>query len=441
MTFLFCNREIMPLFRSKSKPYSNYSDQLEIPTDIPKYGATNDDPVYLPKFIVRVTQEIFSFAVRKSSNLPFIGTKDGHIREFQLDEFHIIIFSLLALSIHKLRKYQHESRRLQAQLNTLLMDSKMLTFETLANVDEKSIKRIECLYYKNQFQLYDVDLLTRTELRSFIQQVMSQCDVLSSLSLKILEALNNMFRSARKVENQRMFQQKLKQCRNSGQQQRLKTEWTAMTERIDDFYDDEMDKLDAFTAFFDDKNNEQHLIELRDQQRNDTMKEILEAFKSQNEQKKIDIDAAKKQNGDGYPGTNERKDTEEDDEMAEGQTRRDKAKKLLNPLQQRRKLLELEMNYDHSYLVEQAQNLPIQQIDFSAKEVSMYNLRKEVDQMKYDMAVQQGMERRSERIRKYGTIAFVTAVTGFTYWSQRHYTGKTITERIRDGKASFWSYF
>ena len=209
-----------------------------------------------------------------------------------------------------------------------------------------------------------------------------------------------------------------------------------MMERIDDFYDDEMDKLDAFTAFFDDKNDEQHLVELRDQQRNNTMKEILAEFKSKNEQKRMDIDAAKMEHGDGC---DDAKATESDDER-EGQSARNTMKER-NPLQQRRKLLELEMLYDHSYLVEQAQNVPIQQMDFSAKEISMYHLRKEVDQMKYDLVMKQGMERRSERIRKYGTIGLVAATTMFTYWYHRHYTGPTVTDRIREGKARFFSYF
>ncbi len=240
-----------------------------------------------------------------------------------------------------------------------------------------------------------------------------------------------MFRRRRKAENESLFRQKLGQNQMRGQQQRIKAEWSAMIERIDDFYDDEMDKLDAFTSFFDDKNDEQHLIELRDQLRNSTMLEIAEEFKSKKEQKREDIDAAKMEHGD----CDEAKATEWDDEHGEGESAK------MNPLQQRRKLLELEMLYDHSYLVEQAQNVPVQQMDFSAKDISMYNVRKEVDQMKYDLVIKQGMERRSERIRKYGTIGLVVASTVFTYWYHRHYQGRTITERIRDGKARLFSYF
>eukprot|EP00483_Globobulimina_turgida_P005613 UN05623 len=113
----------------------------------------------------------------------------------------------------------------------------------------------------------------------------------------------------------------------------------------------------------------------------------------------------------------------------------------VSPLQKRRQSVQLEMKYDHEYLKKQANNLPIQQIDFSSKEISRYNLQKEVNNLKFDFILSEGNERRSEKIRKYGVFTCIIASPIFSYWFNRHFQGKGITQKIRDTKSRFFSYF
>ena len=411
----------MPLFQSKG--YENYTQEtIEFPKDIPKH---NDRPnIIVPSFVVSLSQKIISFVLRKSSKLPFIGTKNGDIREFTVDEFHILAVLFLGLSIHYTRKYRKESKIFKRQLEKLMIDSKIHNFETLAAVDHNNVQRIECLYYKNQFVLYDIDLLTRTELRSFIQQILAQCEVLSGLSIKILESVNTMFHKQRKTELRSLYQQKLSQNDfKHSIQQKLKNDLRHKENAIDEYFDRTEETVDKYHAFFDEKNNEQYLTEIREELRQLTEREVMDAYKDQNEQKQIEINASK------MSSANVENSSEEDEENTK------------TSLQRRRQILNLEMNYDHEFLIKQADSLPIEQIDFNCKQISRYNLQKIVNGMKYDIILNQDKERRTEQIRKYGIITLIVATSTFTYWYNKYYKGKGIGERIRDTKSRLFSYF
>merc|ERR1711933_35287 len=131
----------------------------------------------------------------------------------------------------------------------------------------------------------------------------------------------------------------------------------------------------------------------------------------------------------------------ENTENSEAESMEEGAANIKMSLQKRRQLLNMEMNYDHDYLIKQAGNLPIEQIDFNCRQISRYNLQKIVNSMKYDIILNQDKERRSEQIRKYGIITFMIATTTFSYWYNRYYEGPGITQRIRDSKPRLFSYF
>eukprot|EP01083_Nonionella_stella_P174508 605161_1 len=417
----------MPLFgkTTKSAPAYDYAKQdIDPPQHIPKRNEHIHRPnIIVPSFIVSLSQHIVSFVLRKTSRLPLIGTKNGDIRTFEVDEFHIVLLSLLTLSIHYTRKYRKQSKQCSQQLDKLLIDSKIHNFETLAAVDHNNIKRIECLYYKNQFQIYDIDLLTRTELRTFIQQIMSQCEVLSGLSLKILETVNTMFKLQRMRRS--LYEHRMRKGSIAAQHV-LKTEKRTRESQIDEFYDCQEETLDKYQSFFDEKNNEQHLHETREIQRQLTEKEILNSYQNQKEHKQTQINAVKLDTND------DQKMTEEEDEQTVME---------MDPLQRKRIACISNLNYDHEYLVQQAENVPIEQIDFSSKQISRHNLQKEVNQMKYDIILSEQDERRTEKIRKYAVITLIVATTTFSYWYHRYYEGRGVVQRIRDTQARFRSYF
>lgn len=433
----------MPWFskNATNTAYNNYTDKtIEIPKNI---GANKSidgtrPNIIIPSFVVSLSQSIITFFLKKTSKLPIIGTKNGEVRKFIIDEFHILCLISMGFSIHYWRKYRKLCDEYEMELNKLMIESKLHNFSTLAAVDHNNIKRIECVYYKTQFQFYDIDLLTRTEMRSFIQQTLQQCELLSSLTIKILETVNSCFKKQRKSQLLSLYESKLNKnnnnLRSNSMQQRLKIELRNKQNSIDEYFDRQEETVDKFQSFFDEKNNEQHLIETRDQQRDITEKEILDGYKDQNEQKQIEINAKKfKENVNDI--TDDSKMTEQDDII--GETNFNQNEKHHG--QQRNKLLNL--NYDHEYLIKQADNLPIQQIDFSCKEISRYNLQKEVNQMKYDIILNQNKEKRTEQIRKYGMITLIVTTTAFTYWYNRHYHGKGVTQRIRDTRARLFSYF
>ena len=205
----------MPFFRKNAtnQAYNNYATEpVKIPKDIPKYNESGNIPnIIIPSFVVSLSQSIISFVLRRTSKLPLIGTKNGEIREFEVDEFHILLLILLGGSIHYYRKYKKENEYLIDRLNKLMIESKIHNFSTLAAVDNNNIKRIECIYYKNQFQLFDLDLYTRHELRSYIQILMAQCDLLSKLSIKILEEVNSYFKTLQKNNLLSLYEQQYNQ--------------------------------------------------------------------------------------------------------------------------------------------------------------------------------------------------------------------------------------
>merc|ERR1712083_1257002 len=136
--------------------------------------------------------------------------------------------------------------------------------------------------------------------------------------------------------------------------------------------------------------------------------------------KQIEINASKAANNENETNSN----SEEEEEVEGNQT-------IKMSLQQRRQILNMEMNYDHEFLIKQADSLPIEQIDFNCKQISRYNLQKIVNGMKYDIILNQDQERRTEQIRKYGIITLMIATTTFSYWYTRYHEGKGITQRIR----------
>eukprot|EP00484_Ammonia_sp_Unknown_P024453 CAMPEP_0197025390 /NCGR_PEP_ID=MMETSP1384-20130603/5753_1 /TAXON_ID=29189 /ORGANISM="Ammonia sp." /LENGTH=414 /DNA_ID=CAMNT_0042453917 /DNA_START=49 /DNA_END=1293 /DNA_ORIENTATION=- len=382
-----------------------------------KRRASQEPTVLIPAFVVSLSQWITSFILRQSSRLPWIGTKNGEIRDFEVDELHIIILIFLCGAVYHKRKWRKKYEDLQLRLDALMTHSKIHNFETLAAVDNNNVKRIENIYYKNQFQLYDIDTETRSELRSFILRTMSQIELLSGLNIKILESLNTLFR-----------QQELQRFRKTNASK-------ALRRRINEMYDQREEQVDRFTSFFDNKNNEQHLIETREKERADLEKQILAEYQQQHEQKRIEINARRMANDEHEPGTAQQDDeklTELDDEMS-GKTQGE------SPLLQRRKLSQLQVRYDHEYYVEHANNLPIQRIDFSCPQISRYSLQKQVDQIKYDIAAQQQDERRKENIRRAAIYGTLTATTLFMYWYHRVYQGKGVATKIKDTKRWIFS--
>merc|ERR1712228_48247 len=143
-------------------------------------------------------------------------------------------------------------------------------------------------------------------------------------------------------------------------QQRLKNDLRNKVNAIDEYFDRTEETVDKYHSFFDEKNNEQYLTEIREEQRQLTEKEILDGYKDQNEQKQIEINASKMSANDNQENSEEEEEGHQNIKMS---------------LQKRRQLLKMNLNYDHEFLIKQAGNLPIEQIDFNCKQISRYNLQ------------------------------------------------------------------
>eukprot|EP01083_Nonionella_stella_P226719 804916_1 len=115
----------------KNAAYNYTPDTIEPPKHIPKRNeqVSNQPNILVPSFIVSLSQSIISFFLRKTSRLPIIGTKNGEIREFTIDEFHILVVTLLGFSIHYTRKYRNICFELKQSLNKLLIESKIHNFD------------------------------------------------------------------------------------------------------------------------------------------------------------------------------------------------------------------------------------------------------------------------------------------------------------------------
>merc|ERR1719410_2940048 len=96
-------------------------------------------------------------------------------------------------------------------------------------------------------------------------------------------------------------------------QQRLRNELRNKINAIDEYFDRTEDVCDKYHSFFDEKNNEQYLNESREEQRNATEKEIIDAYKDQKEQKRIEINASK-MNDNNQQNSEEDEDEEDEEE-------------------------------------------------------------------------------------------------------------------------------
>merc|ERR1719461_2010738 len=96
-------------------------------------------------------------------------------------------------------------------------------------------------------------------------------------------------------------------------QQRLRNELRSKEQAIDEYFDQTEETVDKYHAFFDEKNNENYLTELREEQRQITEKEIMDGYKSQNEQKQLAINASKM--NDKANNNNNEENSSEEEEM------------------------------------------------------------------------------------------------------------------------------
>jgi len=128
---------------SNAKSY-DYGAESTLPSSM---QPVSEPTLIIPSFMVSLSNHIVSFILRKTSNFPLIGTKNGDIRRFEVDELHIIILLALCGAIHLKRKWRTRCEEYQRQLAELLVHSKLHNFETLAAVDDNNAKRIECIKY------------------------------------------------------------------------------------------------------------------------------------------------------------------------------------------------------------------------------------------------------------------------------------------------------